>query len=145
MRKTKTTNNSIKSEKDTKSRCSNWEEAMADRLRLYADKPDSWFIEEFYLNEGITDSTFYDAVRRNETLTQAHKYALTRCGINREKIAIKGRENVNTTNSSMLYHYLDRWTKHKCHNEDREDKKIAGVKEALGNITIIDHMLEEKE
>ncbi len=30
------------------------------------------------------------------------------------------------------------------YREQREDKKISGIKESMGNITIIDHMLEEK-
>ncbi len=110
-------------QKVTKSQTTCWEEAVAERLKKFADRPENYFLEEFYLNEDMDDATFYEGVHRNEVLKKAHKYAMTRLGLNRERLALKNREGTNSTNSAMLYHYLNRWADHKKHSEDREDKK----------------------
>jgi hypothetical protein len=140
-----TTQHNTQSKKTTKTRNSNWEEAVADRLEQFASKDDVYILEEFYLNERIPAQTFYDGVGRNQRLKEAHTFAITKLGINREKLALKNREGLNSANVAMLPVYLERWAKYKEHAEGREDKKNLGIKEALGNITIVDHMLEGKE
>jgi len=144
MRKAIVPNPTTETTKVHKTRNSNWEEGVADRLELFASKEDAYILEEFYLNERIPERTFYDGVARNEKLRQAHDYALMRLGVNREKLALKGREGLNTANVAMLPVYLNRWAKHKAHSEAREDKKM-GDTENQTKIVVIEKFKDEIE
>ena len=82
---------------------------IASDLKQWALLPDSFILEEFYTNQDIPEQTFIDNCKKNKVLEEAHIFALIRLGINREKLAIKRGENINTTNSFVLPHYLKRF------------------------------------
>lgn len=104
---------------------------IAEQLKRWSLQPESFILEEFYTNLDIPEKTFYDNLEKSETLNEAHSYALTRLGINREKLAIKRGENVNSTNSFILPHYLKRWSKQiewRAELKAKDEAKNEGTK-----------------
>lgn len=94
MKKTKSekpTNHSMVKEKNAnfntnEGNCVNrdWD-SVADRLKTYAMKPNSYSIYRFYLNEDIPKKTFYANVATNPKLKEAVDWAHEYFGTNREQ------------------------------------------------------------
>jgi hypothetical protein len=82
---------------------------IAAELKSQSMNPDFYTLEEFYTNLDIPEQVFYEACRREPEMGAARDFAKIRAGINREKLAIKRGENINTTNSFVLPHYLNRF------------------------------------
>lgn len=114
----------------------NWN-LISDQLKQWSLKEDSQILEEFYTNLDIPHDTFYRNIATNETLKEAHKFALTRLGINREKHCNKNNLSMNSVMANSLPDYLDRWKKNvewrqKMKNEDdNQDKKYILVDRIL--------------
>ena len=116
---------------------------IAKMLKEKASEPEFYIVEEFYINLDIPSSVYYHAVDNFECMKEANEYANIRAGINREKLAIKRGENINTTNSFVLPHYLKRvrdqikW-RQELKNEVAENlaKSMANLKpeDVMGNL-----------
>lgn len=120
----------------------NWQH-IAKMLKEFACEPDFYIVEEFYINLDIPGGVFYHAVKNFECMREANEYAVTRAGINREKLAIKRGESINSTNSFMLPAYLSRvkdqiqWRQQlKQELLDNVAKSMTGLKpeDVMGNL-----------
>lgn len=86
----------------------NWK-FIAGQLKNWSLKPDSYILEEFYTDLDIPSQVYYENAQTDADLKEAHEFALTRIGINREKLSIKRNESINNTNSWVLTHYFQRF------------------------------------
>lgn len=115
----------------------NWD-FIASELKQWAIRDDSLILEEFYTNLDIPHDTFYRNIATNTTLSEAHAFALTRLGINREKVCNKNNLSMNSVMANSLPDYLERWKKNvewrhklKIVEEENKDKKYILVDRIL--------------
>jgi len=130
----KSTKHNIKNGRYGHSR--NWHENTATALKEWAMKPDSLEFAEFFTSIDIPESTFYDAVRDNDYMKAAHSFAKNRIGVNRHKIAVANKLNVNSVIAYPLPQYLKSWRD--------EDERRASLKQSDENnkskVIIIDSL-----
>ena len=66
-------------------------------------------IERFYLSMGIPKQTYYDAVKRDPIMREAHDFALERIGCDREEYCWDQKLSSNSIIGLSLPQFLNRW------------------------------------
>lgn len=114
-----------------------WEERLAEQLKDWSLKPDSFMIEEFITNMDIPETTFHQALDRNPILNEAHNFALLRIGINREKLAAEKSLGMNSAVMWTMAQY------HKRHKKEQEFRAKLKAETEAASIPekLIDHIL----
>lgn len=123
---------------------SDWE-YIANLLRQQSKSGSIDSIEEFYLNLDIPKQTFYDNIKKQQCMKEAHAYALEQIGVNNEKHCKKNNLSMTSVVGGSLHHYLGRW------KDDLEYKAELKAKhtpqgQISGNFTIVQEpIVETKE
>lgn len=84
----------------------NWYNNTADALKQWSLRPDAFEIDEFFTSRDIPQSTYYQALIDSEVMKEAHEFAKSRIGINRQRIAIEKNLGINSTVAFTLPRYL---------------------------------------
>jgi hypothetical protein len=84
-------------------------EKLADTLITWIkEETDEYSVEAFLTAHNIPRTRYYEYVRKNKRLKEAHEFALMALGARREKGALKNKLNAQTANF-MMPHYDPNW------------------------------------
>lgn len=136
----KSTKDNIDNEKYGKKR--SWYSNTSSDLKQWSLRPDAYEIEQFLTDRDIPERRYYEAVEQNDEMKEAHIFAKTRIGLNRQKIAIEKNLGINSAVAFTLPRYLKSWRdelewRSKLKNE--EDKN-SGTK-----IVVIEKFEDKKD
>lgn len=81
-------------------------EELADHIKAWAKLKDSYRINDFYNEHGISKQTFHELMQRCEKLQDAHQYTIERLASRREIGALTRKLDPSTVFRSLA-HYCD--------------------------------------